>query len=162
MTTVTAAALRRSMVPTARARTATTATSAAVPTTMRSSVSHDTGNTYTRPRASWVPRNTAAAAATSPVTKATEPSTMALAASTRPRRGLAVSVVRIRPRRYSAVMNIVATTITAISPANVPTRNTVTVRSSPPACPGTAGAMSPDPVTVNRPPVWWYPPIPDP
>ena len=136
MTTVTAAALRRRMVPTARARTAATATSAAVPTTMRSSVSHGTGNTYTRPRASWVPRITAAAAATSAAAKATEPITMALAASTRPRRGLAVSVVRIRPRRYSAVMNIVATTITTISPANVPTRKTVTVRSSPPACPG--------------------------
>ena len=116
MTTVTAAALRRSMVPTARARTATTATSAAVPTTMRSSVSHDTGNTYTRPRASWVPRITAAAAATSPVTKATEPITMAFAASTRPRRGLAARVTRIRPRRCSAVMNIVATTVTSPEP----------------------------------------------
>ncbi len=136
MTTVTAAALRRMMVPTARARTAATASSAAVPTTIRSSVSHGTGKTYTRPRASWAPRITAAAAATSPVTKATEPITMALAASTRPRRGLAASVVRIRPRRYSAVMNIVATTITTISPANVPMRRTVMVRSSPPACPG--------------------------
>jgi hypothetical protein len=119
---------------------------------MRSSVSPDAGNTYTRPRASCVPKITAAAAPTSPVTKAAEPITIALAASTRPRRGLEARVTRIRPRRYSAVMNIVATTITAISPANVPTRKTVRVRSSPPACPGTAGAMSPDPVTVNRPP----------
>ena len=60
--------------------------------------------------------------ATSPATNATAPITIALAASTRPRRGLAASVVRIRPRRYSAVMNIVATTATAISPTNVPSR----------------------------------------
>ena len=90
---------------------------------MRSSVGHGTGYTYEpRARASWAPKITAAAAATSPATKVTEPITMALAASTRPRRGLAVRVRRIRPRRYSAVMNIVATTIIAISPANVPTR----------------------------------------
>ena len=61
-------------------------------------------------------------AATSPATKATEPITMAFAARTRPRRGLAASVVRISPRRYSAVMNIAPTTTTAISPKNVPTR----------------------------------------
>ena len=58
--------------------------------------------------------------AISPAMKVTAPITAALAASTRPRAGLAVSVTRIRPRRYSAVMNIVATTITAISPANAP------------------------------------------
>ena len=46
---------------------------------------------------------------------------MAFAASTRLRRGLAVRVTRIRPRRNSAVMNMVPTTSTAISPANVPT-----------------------------------------
>ena len=77
--------------------------------------------------------------------------TMAFAASTRPRRGLAARVVRIRPRRYSAVMNIVAITITAIRPANVPTRNSrwsVRVASDP----AMTGAMSPVPVTVNRPP----------
>ncbi len=61
-------------------------------------------------------------AAASPVTKAAAPITIAFAASTRPRTGLTASVVRIRPRRYSAVMNIVATTITAISPATVPAR----------------------------------------
>ena len=79
---------------------------------------------------------------------------MAFAASTRPRRGLAANVVRIRPRRYSAVMNIAATTTTAISPANAPTR--VWSRVWPgPAPPGASGAMSPDPVTVNVPPAWW-------
>ncbi len=97
---------------------------------------------------------TAAAAAASPATKVTAPITMALAASTRPRRGLAVSVTRISRRRYSAVMNIVAITITTISPANVPMRCWVTVVPASPACPGTTGAMSPDPVTVNRPPAW--------
>ena len=61
-------------------------------------------------------------AATSPTTNVTAPITTAFAASTRPRRGLAARVARIRPRRYSAVMNMTATTTTAISPANVPTR----------------------------------------
>ena len=65
---------------------------------------------------------TATAAAASPGTKVARPITTALAASTRPRRGLAASVVRIRPRRYSAVMNMVATTIIVISPANAPNR----------------------------------------
>ena len=45
------------------------------------------------------------AVAASPATNATAPTTTALAASTRPRRGLADRVARIRPRRYSAVMN---------------------------------------------------------
>ena len=69
-----------------------------------------------------VPTITAAAAPTSPAANAAAPTTSAFAASTRPRRGLAASVVLIRPRRYSAVMNIVATTATAISPTNVPIR----------------------------------------
>ena len=85
--------------------------------------------------------------------KVTEPITTALAASTRPRAGLAVKVTRIRPRRYSAVMNIVATTITAISPPNAPSSVcSMTVPVPSPA--GTSGAMSPDPVTVTVPPDW--------
>ena len=48
--------------------------------------------------------------------------TTALAASTWARAGLAANVTRIRPRRYSAVMNSAATTITAISAANTPVR----------------------------------------
>ena len=97
------------------------------------------------------------AAAASPPAKLTAAITMAFAASTRPRRGLAANVMGIRPRRYSAVTNIVATTTTAISPANAPTR--VWSRGWPgPAPPGSSGAMSPDPVTVNAPPAWWYPP----
>ena len=81
---------------------------------------------------------------------------MALAASTRPRRGLAARVVRIRPRRYSAVMNMAAITSTPISPANVPTRRFAMVSDGPPLAsdPAMTGAMSPDPVTVNRPPAW--------
>ena len=75
--------------------------------------------------------------------------TTALAASTRPRAGLAANVTRIRPRRYSAVMNIAATTITAISAPNTP----VSVCSmGVPTWPPTSGAMSPVPVTVNVPP----------
>ena len=77
-----------------------------------------------------------------------------LAASTRPRRGLAASAMRIRPRRYSAVMNMAAT------PAPRSARRTclpagrgvsVGLLASDPAM---TGAMSPDPVTVNRPPAW--------
>ncbi len=98
------------------------------------------------------PSGSAMAAATSPVTNTTAKVTTALAARTRPRRGTAVIVTRIRPRRYSAVMNMVATTTTAISPANVPT--SVCAMSLPPALaePGTSVAMSPDPVTVILPP----------
>ena len=62
----------------------------------------------------------ATAAPASPATNVTEPVTMALAASTRRRRGLAARVVRIRPRRYSAVMNIAPSAITAISAISVP------------------------------------------
>ena len=128
-----------------------------MPTITRSSVVH-VRREHVQPccAASWVPRVTAAAAAASPTTKVTEPITMALAASTRPRRGLAARVVRIRPRRYSAVMNIAATTSTAISPANVPTRRFAMVSDGPPLAsdPAMTGAMSPDPVTVNRPPAW--------
>ena len=92
-------------------------------------------------------------AATSPAVKLTAAITIAFAASTCPRRGLAANVVRIRPRRYSAVTNIVATTTTAISPASAPTR--VWSRGWPvPAPPGASGAMSPDPVTLNVPPAW--------
>ena len=43
ITAVTAPALRRSSVPTARAKTAATASSAAVPATIRASVSAGTG-----------------------------------------------------------------------------------------------------------------------
>ena len=74
---------------------------------------------------------------------------MALAARTRPRRGLAASVTRIIPRRYSAVMNSAPTTITAISPMNKP----ASVWSMGVA-PSTPGAMSPEPVTVKVPSAW--------
>ena len=84
------------------------------------------------------------AVATSPAANAAAPSTTALAASTRPRRGLAVSVVRIRPRRYSAVMNMTPITTSAIRPANVPTRARLTM-----SVLSVAGAMSPDPDTVS-------------
>src|SRR5215471_4394975 len=72
-------------------------------------------------------------------------------------RGLAASVVRISPRRYSAVMYIAPTTTTAISPKKVPTRANWMLRPGP-APPSISGAMSPDPVTVKAPPDWWYPP----
>ena len=81
-------------------------------------------------------------AATSPMANADPPTTTAFAARIRLRRGLAATVVRIMPRRYSAVTDIVATTSTKTSPRNVPT--SVWVRLSPrPAAPTTAGAMSP-------------------
>ena len=86
-----------------------------------------------------------------PATNVTEPTTAALAARTRPRAGAAARVVRIRPRRYSAVMNMAPTTITTISPANAPTKPS---SAGMPIFvgPGPAGAMSPEPVTVNVPP----------
>src|SRR5690348_17008562 len=91
------------------------------------------------------------AAPTTPATNVTEPITTALAARTRPRPGAAASVTAIRPRRYSAVMNIAPTTITTIRPANAPTKPS---SAGMPMFvgPGPAGAMSPEPVTVNVPP----------
>src|SRR5580692_6488576 len=86
----------------------------------------------------------------SPTAKVTAAITMALAASTRPRLGVAANVTRIRPRRYSAVMNVAPTAATAISPANTPIRVCAIVTPSPDA-PDTDGAMSPVPVTVSRP-----------
>ena len=70
------------------------------------------------------------------------------------RRGRAVRVRRIRPRRYSAVMKMAATVITPIRPANMPTR----VCATEPAPGSATGAISPDPVAVNPPPDWRYPP----
>jgi hypothetical protein len=72
-----------------------------------------------------------------------------LAARTRARPGLAANVVRIRPRRYSAVKNIAATTTIAISPMNTPARlcSMVAVGKELPG-PGVTGAMSPDPLSV--------------
>ena len=106
---------------------------------------------------SRVPMSTAMIAAISPSMNVTAPITTALAASTRPRRGVAARVTRIMPRRYSAVMNIVAITTTAISPANVPTRCCSMVPDGPTLDPGPSvtGAMSPDPVTVKLPPACW-------
>src|SRR5579875_594501 len=150
ITAVTAAALRRSSVPTARASTPATASSAAVPATIRTRVSAETGSIglpLARSRCS--PTGTAMTAATSPATNVTAAITTALAASTRPRRGLAANVVRMSPRRYSAVMNMTPITTAAISPANAPASVCSTGW---PVSLLPAGAMSPDPDTVNRPP----------
>jgi hypothetical protein len=64
---------------------------------------------------------TTAVAAASPITNVTTPSTMAFASKNRLRRGLATKVMRIMPRRYSAVMNIVPTTMTS-TPADAELR----------------------------------------
>ena len=123
ITMMIAAALRRTMVATARVRTAATANSAAMPTMMRSSVGHGSGNRSTPSLcATRVPMSTAPAAAARPTANATAPITIAFAASTRTRFGLAASVLRIRPRRYSAVMNIAAITAIAMSPMKMPSR----------------------------------------
>src|SRR5215472_2146268 len=152
--TVMAAALRRSTAPRATAKMAATASSAAVPTITRASVRAGTvSSTWPWLSSLGTPRAIAITEAISPVTNAAAPTTKAFAASTAPRRGVAVSVVRISPRRYSVVKNIAATTTIAISPMKTPTRlcSTVTVGRLLPG-PGVTGAMSPDPVTVNVPP----------
>ena len=63
----------------------------------------------------------------------------------------------MRPRRYSAVMNMTATMTTMVRPTNVPTSVWVIVVPMPDA-PATDGAMSPDPVTVKPSAVCWNPP----
>lgn len=72
------------------------------------------------------------------VTNANAPIATALAVSTGLRRGIAASVTRISPRRYSEVRNIALTTATAISPMNTPARlcSTVTVGHGLPGDPG--------------------------
>ncbi len=99
-----------------------------------------------------VPNVTVTMTAASPAMKVTVPITTAFAINTRPRRGLASRVVRIRPRRYSAVMNITARTITRVSAMITPVR----VNSIFPCSP--SGPMSPVPVTVNVPPDSTAPP----
>ena len=81
-------------------------------------------------------------APTSPATNVTTPITTAFAASTRPRRGLAAKVVRIRPRRYSPVMNRVARTISTSIPTNAPTSECPTPWSASPFGRDVAGARN--------------------
>ena len=159
MVAVTGPAPFRQITPRARAKTAAMASSAALPAITRASVSPPTGKmTRPLPRSMRSPSSTAAADPASPAAKVTAAITIALAARTWPRRGAAASVVRIRPRRYSAVMNIVPTTSATISPANTPVMPASAVLLAPAAF-RTAGAMSPDPWTVKNPPVWRYPPL---
>ena len=144
----------------ARASTAATASSAAVPTITRSSVS---GVSRERrscrcARSRCSPSGSATAAATSPATNATAPITTALAASTRPRRGLGANVVRIRPRRYSAVMNSAADHDQHDQPGEGADEGALDALPRPLG--RSAGAMSPDPVTVNVPPACWNRPMP--
>ena len=80
--------------------------------------------------------------------KASDPATMALAASTPPRRGLAAKVVRISPRRYSEVAKRVASTVTISSATIVPLTMLAPAHWAEMMSP-TSGAMSPDPLTVS-------------
>src|SRR6202050_1530682 len=138
MAVVIAGALRRTMMAMAIASTPARASSAPVPATMRASVSSETGHTGMPVlRNTGVPTASARAAATAPTTKPTAAITTALAASSRPRRGAAVSETRISPRRYSPVMNIAATTTSGISPKNVP--SSARWMEMTPGAPGRAG-----------------------
>ena len=73
---------------------------------------------------------------------------------------MAVKVVRIRPRRYSAVMNIVATTIITISATMSPNGRRVGRGVAAQDREATAGAMSPDPLSTNASPERWTLPVP--
>ena len=86
--------------------------------------------------------------------------TAALAASTRPRLGVAVKVVRMRPRRYSDVMYIVAITIITIRPMISPKTSVLPGVSAPSSPSSTPGAMSPEPLRTNEPPERWELPGP--
>jgi hypothetical protein len=111
MTAATVTTLRRSMVPMDSARTDASASIAPVPRMTRACVSQLTGSTYIPLScAMLLPTMTAMATAADPSTNVTAPITAALAASSLPRRGDAASVARMRPRRYSTVMNIAAMT----------------------------------------------------
>ena len=137
--------------------------SAAAPAMTRTSVSAVTGRIGLPPPRSF-PRPTGSATAIPaiPAASATAPITMAFAARTRPRRGDAARVRRMRPRRYSAVMNRTPRTATAISAANEPTLMASSIRMPPPTeRPGTTGAMSPLPLTVNPAPARRNPSSPE-
>jgi len=88
-------------------------------------------------------RSSEPTAPTSPTRNEVVPRTTALAANTRPRRGNAVNVVRIMPRRYSEVAKRTPTAIRASSPAMTPIRAASTMSSS-----GGFGPTLPEPVTV--------------
>jgi hypothetical protein len=81
--------------------------------------------------------------------------TTALAASTRRRLGMAAKVMRIKPRRYSAVMNMVATTMSTISATVSPKGRLLEAVSAPRSPWTTAGAMSPEPLTTRELPARW-------
>ena len=88
MVAVTGPAPCRQITPRARARTAAMASSAALPTITRASVSPPTGKMKCPlPRSMPSPSRTAAADPASPAAKVTAPITIALAARTWPRRG---------------------------------------------------------------------------
>jgi len=113
---------------------------AAVPAMTRTSVAVGTAWTYTPfPSRTRRPATTTTAAAARPAVNTTTPTTATFAASTRDRSGLAVKVVRTRPRRCSAATNPVPTTTATIRPTNVPARVWVMETPRPPA-PATAGA----------------------
>ena len=71
---------------------------------------------------------------------------MDLATRIRPRRGLAATVVRIMPRRYSAVTNKAPSAMRAMRPKRVPKNVTCSGSTM-----GSNGAMSPEPATVKVP-----------
>lgn len=151
-TAVIAPALLRSSAPTARARTATRDSRSALPTTARGAApsssdrSGNAGGLKPLERSvSWASGN-ATAAATSPAANVTPPITRTFAASTCSRRGLAVNVVRIMPRLYSAVMKSAPSATMNRTPTQTPWKLIWT------ASPAVwSGAMSPWPVTVKAP-----------
>ena len=153
MTIVTAAAVRRTIAPRATASTAATATSTPCRRSCgpRSAADREHVAELASARCA-IPPSTAMTTATSPTANVTAATTIALAASTRPRRGLAASVVpdqpapvlggdehdrdhdhRDQPREHA---DQVAATVALGSAGRRA---------------GTGGAMSPCPVTVNRP-----------
>jgi hypothetical protein len=145
------------MVPTARARTAATASSAAVPTIMRSSVSHGTGYTYDAVprRASWAEDHRGGGG--------DQPGHEGDRADHDGLGGQHPAPARARGQRD-------ADQAPPVLGGDEHRRDhdhrdqpgeradeVCVIGGPPPACPGTTGAMSPDPVTVNRPPAWWKP-----
>ena len=118
----TAAALRRNKAAAARAKTAAAARRAAVADDQAQLGQRRNQKKVPLPPVCSFRRRSSSGTVqhtVSPATKVTAPSTRPWPSGPGPTRA-AARVTRIRPRRYSAVMNIVATTISAISPANVP------------------------------------------
>src|SRR5579864_3866659 len=120
-----AAAGCRSKVPTATLSTARAVRASPAPTTARATPGSPSAACGAWPLMRAWPTKNAAKLVTSPTTKVTAAKTSDLAASTRPRLGTAIRLVRIIPDEYSDLMHSTPSTAMASEATAIPSRLTV-------------------------------------